>query len=56
MDLTVSIRDAHIVHIDQRNGADTGTRQRFCRPGAYTADSNHTDMRVSKHLQRLLTI
>ncbi|MOA41695.1 hypothetical protein D3C78_1636790 [compost metagenome] len=56
MNLTVGVGDADIIHINQGDSADAGTRQRFCRPGAHAADANHANVRLGKQRQRLLTV
>ncbi len=56
MDLPVGIGDTDIIHVDQRNVSDAGTRQRLSGPGAHTANTNYAEMRLCKLLQRLLPI
>ncbi|MNI84816.1 hypothetical protein D3C81_1497530 [compost metagenome] len=56
MDLTVSIGDAHIIHIDERNRANTSTRQCFRRPRSHATNPDHANMRPGKQLQGIFTI
>ena len=56
MNLSVSVSDADIIHINQGNRANPGSCQRFRRPGAHAADTDHANMRVGKTLQRFFTI
>jgi hypothetical protein len=56
VDLSVGVGDADIIHINQGNRANPGSRQRFRRPGAHAADTDHADVRVGKTLQRFFTI
>jgi hypothetical protein len=41
MNLTVDIRDAHLVEIDQRKRANPTTGEGFDHPGSYPSDTYH---------------
>ena len=56
MDLTVGIGDANVIHINQRDCANTGSRQRLCRPRPHTTNAHDADMRIRKQLQGFFTI
>ena len=43
VDLPVGIGYAHIIHINQCNGTDSGTRQCFRSPRADTTDADNTE-------------
>ena len=51
MNLAVGIGNADIVHINQGNRADAGTRQRFGGPGTHPADTHHAHLRIVQTLQ-----
>ena len=56
VDLTVGVGDANVIHVNQRDCANTGSRQRFCRPRPHTTNAHDADMRIRKQLQGFFTI
>src|SRR5690554_5576177 len=56
MKLTVDVRDAHVIKIDESNPSDTAAGQSFCRPGAHTADADHANVGSCQDLQGFLAV
>ena len=56
MDLPIDVGFGNVVHVDQRQSCNATAGQRFSRPGAYPANTDHHHMRLPNALGTRHTI